>query len=168
MKQIITILTIVMLGSLFNAAKAQSDDDRNKLELTIVYSGKTISVGLNSVSTSLSRSSDDDDAYATIDTAKSKTKTAAKNGTFYLSMVIKKMDVDLLRVFAKREAKFDGSISIVDTYGKNPPTTMQFGGASLESYSDQFSPTSYNDSYSGANISITCAKLTMNGVAIEL
>lgn len=168
MKQIITILTIVLLGSSFNAANAQSDDNRNKLELTIVYGGKTISAELISVSTSLSRSSYYDDASTIIDTAKSKTKTAAKHGAMYLSMMVKKVSVDLLRVFAKKEKKFDGNISIIDTYGKNPPMTLQFSGASLDSYSDQYSTTSYNDSYSGANVAITCTKLTVNGVEIEL
>ena len=47
------------------------------------------------------------------------------------------------------------------------PRDIKFTNASLESYSDQFSTQSYEDSYSSAAISLSAKGLTVNGVVLE-
>lgn len=111
-----------------------------------------------------------DDYYppAIKDSAAGKSKTADdKRSSFYLTMVVKKVSPDLLRAFAKRDNRFDGTITISDTYGKNPDKTIAFKSGTMEGYSDQFSGADYSDSYYGTNVSITCKSMTINGVEIE-
>lgn len=168
MKSGITVSLFLLLSLFcFHPSQAQ-DETRNKLEMSISYGGKTIPASLISVSTSLTRYSDDYYPPVVKDSAGSKGKSAdEKHGTFYLTLVIKKVNPDLLRVFAKRNNRFDGTITISDTYGKNPEKNISFKGGAMESYSDQFSGADYNDSYYGTSVSISCKSLTINGVEIE-
>lgn len=165
MKKLLAIVAFsLLLISLASKAQAQSDENRNKLEMNITFGGKNIVTGLSSVSTSISRYADDAEAGTPKDTVK---KAADHDNGFYLSIVVNKVDTNLLQLFAKKSTKFDGSITITDTYGKNTPVVIKFSGASLQSYTDQFSGVSYSDSYSGANVTFICHTLTMNGVEIE-
>ena len=168
MKKLLILSLVLLLGSLTNTLLAQSENNRNNLKMTINYGGKTIVSELSSLSTTISRYSDYNDLRAKEDTAKSKIKIPAdKRGSFYLVLSVKKMDTDLLKLFAKRETRFDGTINITDTYGKNPPTVVKFSKAAFESYSDQFSSAAYNDSYSSAVVTLSCVVLTLNGVEME-
>ncbi len=165
----LAVLAIAFL--LFTAARAplyaQSDTQRNKLRMTIISGGKTIVTELTTVSTSLSRSYDDFALSTTPkDTAKSQA-SADKSSVFYLSISVKQVSNDLLRVLAKKQSHFDGTITLVDTYGKNPTRTISFKQAGLYSYSDQFSGDSYNDSYGTAAVSLYCKELSINGIVIE-
>ena len=165
-----TILFVLLIVFCFPATnlRAQSDENRNTLTMNINYGGKTIVTPLSSLNTTLSRYSDDNYLTVTKDTASGKKeKGEEKHSTVYLSMVVKKINPDLLAVFAKRQTRFDGTITIKDTYGKNPDTVIKFSGGALESYSDQFSGISYSDSYSGANVSLSCKLITINGVELE-
>ena len=164
---IITSLLFVLSMLSLHPLQAQ-EEARNKLELSITYGGKTTTASLISASTSLTRYSDDYYPPATKDSATGKAKPAdEKRSTFYLTMVVKKVNPDLLRAFAKRGNRFDGAITISDTYGKNPDRTIAFKGGMMESYSDQFTGADYSDSYYGTNVAITCKSITINGVEIE-
>lgn len=88
-------------------------------------------------------------------------------GAFYLTMDAKKISDDLLKVFAKKQTRFDGTITIVDSYGKNPTRTIKFKQASLYSYSDQMSAPSYADGYGSYAISLYCQEISINGIIIE-
>ncbi len=164
---IITSLFFVLSMLCLHPLQAQ-EEARNKLELSIMYGGKTITASLISASTSLTRYSGDYYPSQTTDSATGKKEPADdKRSTFYLVLVVKKISPDLLRAFAKRDNRFDGTITISDTYGKNPDRTIAFKGGTMEGYSDQFSGADYNDSYYGSNVSITCKSMTINGVEIE-
>ena len=147
--------------------QAQSEENRNKLEMTVSYGGKSVVVDLISVGTSISRYTDYYDALAKDSAGKHSGPTDKKN-SFFLSLVVRKMKPELLSLFAKRTTRFAGTITVTDTYGKTPPTNIKFTEASLETYSDQFSGSSYSDSYSGANVTITCKTMNINGIEIEL
>ncbi|RYE19615.1 MAG: hypothetical protein EOP42_28760 [Sphingobacteriaceae bacterium] len=149
---------------------AQADEQRNKIQLLVNYGGKAIKTDLNSLSTSISRYTDEETIASklTADTSKNKPKIAVGlNSTFYLTLDAKKIDTELMKVFAKRQTRFDGSITITDTYGKNPPTVIKFKQAALYSYSDTFSAASYGEAYGNAAISITCKELAINDILIE-
>jgi len=153
-------------------ANAQTDERRNKIEMTITFGGKTIKSELNSVGTSISRFTDDQTPQI-----KTSSKDSIKNAVnttpisqadvFYLSMEVKKMDPELLKVLAKKQNRFDGIITITDTYGKNPTKTIKFIGASLYSYSDQFSVAPYGDAYGSCSLSINCKGFVIDGITIE-
>ncbi|TDO21290.1 type VI secretion system tube protein TssD [Pedobacter duraquae] len=166
-KSLALALALILSVSLFNKIYAQSDENRTKLQLTINSGGKTIVTDLNSVSTSLSRSYDEAPvANAVSDTAKNKS-AAIYPGGCYLTMDAKKISDDLLKVFSKKQTRFDGTITIVDTYGKNPTRTIKFTNASLYSFGDQFSTNSYNEAYGATSIAIMCKEISINGVVIE-
>ncbi len=168
MKTFASALLCLPLTLLFSGAVHAQEEARNKLELSISYGGKTITASLVSASTSLTRYSDDYYPPAAKDSAMGKSKPADdKRSTFYLTMVVKKVSPDLLRAFAKRDNRFDGIITISDTYGKNPDRTISFKSGAMEGYSDQFSSADYSDAYYGTNVSITCKSMTINGVEIE-
>ncbi|WP_345949271.1 type VI secretion system tube protein TssD [Mucilaginibacter sp. PAMB04274] len=88
-------------------------------------------------------------------------------GALYLTVDAKKVSDEMLKVFAKKQNRFDGLITIVDTYGKNPTRTIKFKKASLYSYSDQLSAGSYSETYGTAAISFSCQEVSINGVIIE-
>jgi len=166
-KSIALALALFLTFSLVNKTYAQSDENRTKLQLTINYGGKTIVTDLNSVSTSLTRGYDDAPVTAAAaDTAKNKV-AAVYPGGCYLTIDAKKISDDLLKVFAKKQTRFDGTITILDTYGKNPTRTIKFTKASLYNFGDQFSTNSYNEAYGSTSISIMCKEVSINGVVIE-
>jgi len=145
---------------------AQSDENRTKLQMTVSFNGKSIVTDLNGVSTSLSRVYDETALKAAKDSLKNQLP-AAYLKSFYFTIDAKKISDDLLRVFAGRKNKFDGTITIVDTFGKTPTRTIKFKEASLYSYSDQISASSYNETYGSASISISCQEVSINGIVIE-
>ena len=86
----------------------------------------------------------------------------------YLTFEVKNISDELLTIFAKKKNLFDGTITIVDTYGKIPTRTIKFKKAGLYNYSDQISGGIYSaDSYSSAAVSISCKELSINGILIE-
>ena len=146
---------------------AQNEESRTKIQMTIVSGGKSITVDLNSVSTSLSRSYDELPTVESKDTVKNK-NNAAYPGAFYLTVDAKRISDDLLRVFAKKKDRFDGTVTITDTYGKIPTRTIRFKKASLYNYSDQMSTASYgSDSYGSSALSFGCEEVAVNGIVIE-
>ena len=150
-----------------SATYAQSEDSRTQLKLSISYGGKTIVTDLNSVSTSFSRVYDEVKPNNTAtDSVKNKMPNLYSSG-FYMTIDVKKISDELLKVFAKKQAKFDGTITIVDTFGKNPSKTIKFKQASVYSYSDQFSSASYGDAYGATALSILCGEVSINGILIE-
>lgn len=161
-----TLFLSLLLISCTTLLQAQADETRNKLEMSITYNGKTVVTELLSVSPSFSRYADYNEAPAK-DSAVKQTPPPEKKNPFYLSMMVRKMKPELLGILAKRTNLFTGTITVTDTYGKNPPVIIKFTGASLDTYSDQFSGNSYADSYSGASVSINCKTMNMNGIEIE-
>ncbi|WP_374950169.1 type VI secretion system tube protein TssD [Mucilaginibacter sp.] len=148
-------------------ASAQSDENRTKIQMTVTFGGKSIVTDLNGVSTSLSRTYEEMPAVKGVkDSVKYKAPGYGLSA-FYLTLDAKKIGEDLLRVFAKKQNKFDGTITVIDTYGKYPTRTIKFKQASLYSYSDQLSAGSYSESYGSAAISISCQEVSINGIVIE-
>lgn len=170
MKQLIA-LTLLFALCFNQNTKAQTDERRNKIQMVITFGGKTITSDLNSVSTSISRYTDD-----LIPQTKTTEKDSVKNvinatpsqsDVFYLSMEVKRLDPEMLKVIAKKQNRFDGTITITDTYGKNPTKTLKFTSASLYSYSDQFSAVPYGDAFGSCALSINCKGFVIDGVKIE-
>ncbi|WP_158827429.1 type VI secretion system tube protein TssD [Mucilaginibacter lacusdianchii] len=161
--------TLSLLSFLLFATstQAQSDENRTKIQLTVVYGDKSIVTDLNTVSTSLSRSNDETPPVAAVkDSVKSKSPLYYP-GSLYITMDAKKISDELLNVFSKKQNRFDGTITIVDTYGKNPTRTIKFKQASLYSYADQMSTSSYSDAYGASSISFGCKEISINGITIE-
>ena len=159
--------TFFLLSIIFRPTYAQSDENRTKMQLTVNFGGKSIVTDLNAVSTSLSRGYDEGLSDPTVkDSVKNKIPWYS-SGTFYLTIDVKKVSDELLTVFAKKQNRFDGAITIVDTYGKNPTRTIKFKQASIYSYSDQFSAGSYSENYGTSAISISCKEVFINGIKIE-
>ena len=143
--------------------KAQTDE-RNKIQMVINNQGKTITAELSAVSLGITRYND---AYETAETAAMPKEKSTLQGNYYLALSVKKVSPELLKLFAKKQTRFNGTITITDTYGKNPAREIKFTNAALDSYSDQFSTMSYDDAYSVASISLSVKGLTVNGVEIE-
>ena len=163
-------LGLISLTLLTSQTFAQSEESRNKIQMIITHEGKSITADLNSLSTSISRTSEED--MAEVKTAADSTKTklpslALTGSAIYLSFDIKQMSNDLLKVFAKKKTRFDGTITITDSYGKNAPKSVRFKQASLYNYSDQFSAASYGDTFGSSVISIMCKEVAINGITIE-
>lgn len=168
MKILKTFAIAILLSLTFmNSGYAQGDENRTKLTMTITYGGKTVVTELNSISTSVTRSPEEETVGTKpADTAKNK-MAALYPGSCYLSIDAKRVTDDLLKVFAKKQTRFNGVITIVDTYGKYPTRTMKFNNASLYSYSDQAATSTYNDSYGSTSISFFCKELSINGIVLE-
>jgi hypothetical protein len=169
MKKFLNLSLIFLVVSCFSfSAKAQSEE-RNKIMMTINSGGKNITTELSAASFGITRY----DTYSTpaTDTAAgdtNKTKPAVpERGNYYLSVSAIKVSADLLKVFSKKENRFSGTITITDTYGKNPPREIRFTKASLDSYSDQYTSASYDDAYGYASIVLGCSTLSINGVEME-
>ncbi|MGZ3872532.1 MAG: type VI secretion system tube protein TssD [Mucilaginibacter sp.] len=160
-------ITCLLCFVLVKASYGQSDENRTKIQMTIKYEGKNIVTDLNGVSTSLSRVSDELPAIPAVKDSLKNKIPGYTTGNLYLMVDAKKVSDDLLRVFAKKQNKFDGTITIVDNFGKNPPRTIQFKQASLYSYSDQVSAGGYSESYGATSISFSCKELTINDISIE-
>lgn len=166
MKSIIklSIFSVLLLSTLNLVAQT---DERNKIQMVVSYDGKTITTDLTNVGMGITRYKDyTEPAAATGNPAATKEKSILQ-GAYYLTISVKKVSNDLLKLFSKKQTVFSGTITITDSYGKNPPREIKFTNASLESYSDQFSTQSYEDSYSSAAISLSAKGLTVNGVVLE-
>ena len=163
-------LSLISLTFLASQTFAQSEELRNKIQLIITHEGKSITADLNSLSTTISRTSEEDiaEVKTAADTSKTKLPSPGTTGSaFYLSFDIKQMSNDLLKVFARKKTRFDGTITITDSYGKNAPRSIKFKQASLYNYSDQFSSASYGDTYGSSVIAIMCKEVAINGITIE-
>ncbi|MFD1258347.1 type VI secretion system tube protein TssD [Mucilaginibacter terrae] len=168
MKILLTVAFATILSfSFLKTTSAQTEENRNKVQLTVNYGGKTIVTDLNSVSTSLTRNYDDLPSVSTLKDSVKNKLSAYYPGSFYLTVDAKKISDELLKVFAKKQNRFNGTITIVDTYGKNPARTIKFTQASLYSYSDQLSSASYSDAYGASAISFFCKEISINGITIE-
>ncbi|MCZ4221873.1 type VI secretion system tube protein TssD [Pedobacter rhodius] len=170
MKKLFILMFVIVVSGQFSKLSAQSDERRNNVQLVITFEGNTLKADLNSLSTSISRTGYEDlsPLKSTADTSKTKAKLPPGSyPAFYLTMDIKQVDTELMKVFAKKQSYFDGTVTITDTYGKNPTRVVKFKQASLYSYSDQFSAASYGDYYGNSVISITCKEVSINGVNIE-
>jgi hypothetical protein len=156
---------LVAFFSFAQKAHAQNDENRTKLQLTITFGGKIIVSDINGVSTSLVRSTEDASVLKL--SKDSLQRSMVYPDAFYLTVDIRKVSDELLTIFSKKQNLFDGTITIVDTYGKNPTRTIKFKKASLSGYSDQFSGGSYNEAYGSSSISIVSKDVSINGIAIE-
>lgn len=158
----ISILAIVLVSAYSVAAQT---DERNKIQMVVNYEGKTITADLTNVGLGISRYNySEPSTTATIPPTKG---SSVAQGLYYLTINVKKVNNDLLKLFSKKQTVFNGTISIIDSYGKNPPREIKFSNASLETYSDQFSTMSYDDSYSSASITLSAKGLTVNGIVME-
>lgn len=168
-KLLALILTLTLSVCLGKTTYAQSDESRTKIQLAIMFKGKSIITDLNSVATSLSRYYDTSPMSAAAkDTTKKQLQTAsATQGQYYINMDAKSISDELLKVLAGKQNRFDGTITITDAYGKKPTRTIAFKQAALYSYSDQYSTMSYTDSYASTAISFDCKELSINGIALE-
>jgi len=170
MKNLIKLSVLFLLFSLPSLLQAQNND-RFKITMTINHGGKNIASQITTVSYGVSRYNYPAAPTATDATTKadSKDKNAAvpERGSYYLSLMVKEVSNDLLKLFSKKDTKFSGTITVVDTYGKNAQKEIKFTSASLESYSDQFNSASYDDGYATASMSFTCNAITINGITME-
>lgn len=163
-------LSILLIAVLFSVSVYSQAEERNKIVLTVNQGGKNIPAELSTVSFGLNRYAD----YSTPLPADDKGAAPAKDkptpeerGAYSLIMTVKKVDTEMLKLFAKKATRFNGTIVVTDTYGKNPPREIKFTKAALESYQDQFTSAYYDDSYSAASVMLNCAGLTINGVTFE-
>ena len=167
MKKIFVFTLSLLSLFLVSNSYGQSDENRIKIQMTVIFNGKNIVTDLNGISTSLARAYDEAvDVKAVKDSSLTKSIGYNPSGV-YLTMDAKKISDELLTVFAKKQNRFDGTITIVDTYGKNPTRTIKFKQASLYSYTDQVSAGGYGETYGSAAISISCKEVSVNGVTIE-
>jgi len=162
------ILTLSLLSLVFGTnTYAQSEESRTKIQMTINFKAKIIVTELNGLSFSLARNPDEIPAGKTSkDSLASKTYGYSQS-SIYLTLDTKKISDELLSVFAKKQATFDGSITIVDTFGKNLTKTIKFKQASLYSYSDQVSTTAYSETYGAASLSFNAKEISINGITLE-
>lgn len=162
-----TIFNLSVLFFLLLAlpAKAQSDD-RNKIKMVITHQGKSITTDLSNVGLGITRYKDYAVDPSTTTTTATKEKTVAL-GNYYLTMNIKKLSKELLKLLAQKQAGFNGVITITDSYGKNPSREIKFTNATMENYSDQFSTQSYDDAYSSTAISLSAKNITIDGIEME-
>ena len=165
MKNLFKLSLLLLLGFASLQAIGQTDE-RNKIHMTIIHEGKTITTELSGVGFSISRYKDLEPAADATATAGTKEKTII-TGNYYLTLNIKKVNNDFLKLMSKKTTVFNGTITVTDTYGKNAPKEIKFSNASLESYSDQFSTMSYEDAYSSSNISLSAKSVTINGIVME-
>ncbi len=169
MNRLGTLVTVFLLVfHLGNPAHAQMEESRTKIQMTITAGGKSVVTELNSFSTSLSRSNPEPASAATAkDSTGSKERFESNQDFVSLSMEVKRITDDLMKVFGKKESRFDGTITITDTYGKLPTRTFKFKQAQLSAYSEQVSAVSYGDSYSTAYLSINCPEISINGIEMN-
>jgi hypothetical protein len=158
------LLLVLLLG---NKASAQMEENRTKIEMTLYFGGKTVVTELVSLSTSITRNYDEPAPSLPAKDSLKKEAAPEKPGSAYLTMEIRRISDDLLRIFSKKQNRFDGTITIVDTYGKLPSRTFKFKQAMLATYSEQSAAASYGESYGAGYFSITCPEVTINGIAIE-
>ncbi len=160
-------LLFLFMSHFGNKAYAQMEESRTKIELTIRSGGKTIVAELTSLSTSINRGYEEPVSPAGAKDSVKKKEDPYKTASAYLNMEVRRINDDLLRLFGNKQNRFDGTITIVDTYGKVPTRTFKFTQAMLSSYSEQNASASMGESYGSGYFSITCSNLTINGITIE-
>lgn len=160
MKTLRKLLALVVV--LLSVTLQAQSEDRNKIEMVINHQGKTITAQLATVGFGITRYKD----YGSTDAADA-SKATVIQGNYYLSITLKNVSTDFLKLLSKKQTVFNGTIKITDTYGKNPPREIKFTGGSVDSYSDQFSTTSYDDGYPTAAMALSAKTMTINGVEIE-
>ena len=153
LKNLFFICVLLFLG---NAALAKTEPNRFKIDLAIEYSGKKLVTTLGSVNLSLNRYDE-----------KVAVNSASYASSFYLNMDTKSVSDDMLRVISKRSSRFNGIITIKDTYSKLPDRTIKFAQASVTNFSDQYTAASYGDYLSNFVFNITCKEISINGIPIE-
>lgn len=165
MKQVMMLFFCSCISvAIVKNAKAQ--DNRLKIQLTINYQQKALETALNSVSTSLTRPNDEGEQQSNPkDTSKTE-KTFSYGNGFYINIDAKSLSNDMLQLFSKKATRFSGTITIIDTYGKNPDRTIKFSQAWLTNLSDQYSA-SYGDSYGTTAFAIMCKEVSVNGIPLE-
>ena len=167
MKKLFKFEILLFLLCLSSSLMAQTEE-RNKIVMTVNYGGKNITAELTSVNFGVSRYADYSTPLPADDKTATKDKTLVnERGAYSLAIMIKKVDNEMLKLFSKKETRFNGTITITDTYGKNPPRELKFTKGALESYQDQFTSAYYDDGYSSSSIMINCSNITINGVAFE-
>lgn len=162
-------MLICILSILGNAALAQSEPNRFKIDLAIEYSGKKLVTTLNSLSLSLNRYDEPKPASgAASDSSQKAVATSASSvSSFYMYMDSKMVSDDMLGVISKKSTRFSGIITIKDTYGKLPDRTIKFAQASVSSFSDQYTAASYGDYMGNFVFTIICKEISINGIPIE-
>lgn len=71
----------------------------------------------------------------------------------------------MLRIFSKKQTRFDGKITVVDTYARTPDRTITFKDAAVLSFSQQMS--TYGESYGNSAMTFSCKEIAVNGIDIE-
>ncbi|KQO21625.1 hypothetical protein ASF10_12805 [Flavobacterium sp. Leaf82] len=125
----------------------QLEERRVKIEITLIEGNKSITAVARTVAFSFTR------------------PTAIADGpqkNYYLSIDFEKLDVNLLRAFARNKNGIDGQLTMVDLNGKTPSRKYEFKAATLDALSDQL-----NGDYSSTYFSLNCASLIIDGVTIE-
>ncbi|RFZ95629.1 hypothetical protein D0C36_08960 [Mucilaginibacter conchicola] len=181
MKKAIFLITsfamLLMAEQTFAQSEVQTEEKKNKIVLTVMDGGKALNTDINSVSLSISRYEDSDEAEAAPevkpagkDTSKIKIPNRIlkqANGISYLSIEAKSLSPELMKILAKSKSKFDGSITITDPATKKVIKSLKFKQASLYSYSDNFSALSDSYGYGSSVISINCKGLSIDGVSFD-
>lgn len=177
MKRIIfLIVTAITLTVIAVQGFAQADERRNKVEMVVLQGGKAIKTELNSVSTSLTRYTDGAEQHD-IKTAAGKDTSNTKipispigrsGGDFYLTIEAKSISADMMKILAKSNARFEGTITVSEPLSQKPIKIIKFKQASVYSYSDQYTAVTYADAYGSAVLSLSCRELMIDGITIEL
>lgn len=163
-----TFATIFLIVLFARHAGAQSESPRTRIELSITADGKTIVAELNGISTSINRSLDEALSLTIAKDSAKKETPAYRSGSGYISLDVKRMPDELLRFLSKKQGRFDGTITIVDTYGKLPTRTIRFKRANMVGFAEQFSSAAYSEGYGSSSMSIGFQELSINGITIEL
>ena len=156
MKKLTVLLMFIQLLCSMVQVCAQSDNNKNKILMTVNSEGKVTSVELSSICMSISR----------YENRAFKEKIGTK---FCLKLKLgKKGDDNILKVFSKKQIKVDGSIVLAPVKANKPPKIITFTKASLETYKKLFKEVSDDDLDSEpVSLSLICTSLAVDGIAIE-
>ncbi|WP_166334280.1 type VI secretion system tube protein TssD [Sphingobacterium chungjuense] len=167
MKQTFVLIFVLALSSILSSnGFAQQSDNRTKIQLTITFEGKEIVTDLTGVSTSFSRNPENVETLPS--TAKDTVKPTTTDyyvGNIYLGVDAHQISDDMLRIFSKKQTRFDGKITVVDTYARTPDRTITFKDAAVLSFSQQMS--TYGESYGNSAMTFSCKEIAVNGIDIE-
>lgn len=177
MKRIMfSIVTALAFTFIAAHSFAQSEERRNKVEMVVLQGAKAIKTELNSVSTSLTRYTDGAEQHdiklaAGKDTSKTKipiSPIGRSGGDFYLTIEAKSISTDMMKILARSNARFEGTITVSEQLSQKPIKVIKFKQASVYSYSDQYTAVTYADAYGSAVLSLNCRELMIDGINIEL
>lgn len=167
------IFFLILCGAVFVVlqASAQTEEKRNKVILTVVNAGKTITAELNSVNLAFNRYENElEEPAATNDPAgvNGADKTPARpSGVCYLTLEARALNAEMLSIMARAKTKFEGTITVTDPATQKTLKTLRFKQGMLSSYSDQFSAANYGDAYSSSILSISCRDLNIDGIKLQ-